>query len=87
MRITLETAHPVNASVIRGVYLLAHPRSASNLFQTMRAKQPGFQISGYKLFDTGCAFHGQLQRGCFSGWPEQERKALYDAFETGFEKL
>jgi hypothetical protein len=71
----------------RGVYLLTHPRSASNLFQTMMAKQPGYQNSGYKLFEAGFATLGQLQRGPLSEWPEEDRKALYDKFVAGWESL
>jgi hypothetical protein len=75
------------APAIRGVYLLTHPRSASNLFQTMMSKQPGFQNSGYKLFDAGFASLMQLHKGPLSEWPEEERKALYGVFQTGVEKL
>jgi hypothetical protein len=71
----------------RGVYLLTHPRSASNLFQTMMSKQPGYQNSGYKLFDAGFASLTQLSKGRLSGWPEAERKALYDTFRLGFDGL
>jgi hypothetical protein len=71
----------------RGVYLLTHPRSASNLFQTMMSKQPGYQNSGYKLFDAGFASLTQLSKGRLSGWPEAERKALYDTFRLGFDSL
>lgn len=71
----------------RGVYLLTHPRSASNLFQTMMSKQPGYQNSGYKLFDAGFASLTQLSRGRLSEWPEAERKALYGAFREGFDGL
>jgi hypothetical protein len=71
----------------RGVYLLTHPRSASNLFQTMMSKQPGYQNSGYKLFDAGFASLTQLSRGRLSEWPEAERKALYDTFRQGFDSL
>jgi hypothetical protein len=72
---------------IRGVYLLTHPRSASNLFQTMMSKQPGFQSSGYKLFSAGFATLTQLGKGPISEWEEEERKGLYKVFETGFEDL
>lgn len=70
-----------------GVYLLSHPRSASNLFQKMMSKQPGYQNSGYKLFDAGFASLTQLSKGPLSGWPEAERKALYDTFQSGFDDL
>ena len=86
MTIKLETA-PSNAPARRGVYLLTHPRSASNMFQTMMAKQPGYQSSGYKLFDAGFATISQLNKGRLSERTEQERKALYDVFRTGFDKL
>jgi hypothetical protein len=70
-----------------GVYLLTHPRSASNMFQRMMEKQPGYQQFSYKLFDAGFAAMGQLQRGPLSGWPEEDRKGLHDAFWAGFESL
>lgn len=82
----LETAR-VNTPARRGVYLLTHPRSASNLFQTMMAKQPGHQCSGYKVFDGGFASLSQLEKGRLSEWPEEERKALYDIYRDGFDKL
>jgi hypothetical protein len=85
---TIQTPQSSDATpAILGVYLLTHPRSASNLFQTMMSKQPGFQNSGYKLFDAGFATLGQLHKGPLSEWPEEERKALYAAFQTGFERL
>ncbi|XPT03014.1 hypothetical protein M3J09_012117 [Ascochyta lentis] len=83
----LETARPGNASASRGVYLLSHPRSASNLFQTMMAKQPGHQSSGYKVFDAGFASLLRLDKGRLSERPEEEREALYNAFRDGFDKL
>lgn len=79
----LETAHYGDS----GVYLLSHPRSASNLFQTMMSKQPGYQNSGYKLFDAGFASLTQLNKGRLSGWQEGERRALYDSFRAGFDSL
>jgi hypothetical protein len=72
---------------LRGIYHLTHPRSASNLFQNMMAKQPGFQYSSYMLFEAGFAVLAQLQKGPLSQWPEQEREKLYKVFEAGFEKM
>lgn len=71
----------------RGVYLLTHPRSASNMFQTMMSKQPGYQSSGYKLFDAGFASLSQLEKGRLSEWPKEEREALNNAFRAGFNSL
>ncbi|KAG9185529.1 hypothetical protein G6011_06860 [Alternaria panax] len=71
----------------RGVYLLTHPRSASNLFQTMMSKQPGFQNSGYKLFDAGFSTLVELEKGKLSEWSEQDRERLYDSFRAAFGKL
>lgn len=71
----------------RGVYLLTNPRSASNLFQTMISKQPGFQNASYKFFDAGFASLSQLEKGPLSQWPQEERKALYDAYQAGFDSL
>jgi hypothetical protein len=83
----IETMDASGMPERRGVYLLTHPRSASNLFQTMMAKQPGYQYASYKLFDAGFGALGQLQKGPLSGWPEGDRKALHDAFRAGFESL
>jgi hypothetical protein len=70
-----------------GVYLLTHPRSASNLFQKMMEKQPGYQHISYKLFDAGFSGLAQMQRGRLSEWPEEDSKALYNSFWEGFESL
>lgn len=70
-----------------GVYLLTNPRSASNLFQTMMSKQPGYQNSGYKFFDANFASLSQLEKGPLGQWPQEERKSLYDAFQAGFDSL
>ncbi|KAI4908537.1 hypothetical protein J4E85_011705 [Alternaria conjuncta] len=85
---TLQTPQP-NAFPPgrRGVYLLTHPRSASNLFQTMMSKQPGYQNSGYKLFDGGFATLMNLEKGPLSEWPEEERNGLYETFKTAFGSL
>jgi len=82
-----ETTQASDVPERRGVYLLTHPRSASNLFQTMMAKQPGYQNSSYKLFDAAFAALGQLERGRLSDWPEDDRKSLYDAYRAGWESL
>jgi hypothetical protein len=89
MSAQIETtrASEVKVPERRGVYLLTHPRSASNLFQRMLAKQPGYQNSSYKLFNPGFASLSALQRGPLGEWPEDDRKALYDAFRACFEEL
>ncbi|KAJ4982967.1 hypothetical protein SVAN01_11533 [Stagonosporopsis vannaccii] len=51
------------------------------------AKQPGYQSSGYKLFEAGFASLSQLERGRISEWPVEERRALYDMFRSGFDSL
>ncbi|CAN9432057.1 unnamed protein product [Alternaria sp. RS040] len=85
---TLQPQQPNgDAPQRRGVYLLTHPRSASNLFQTMMAKQPGYQNSGYKLFEAGFAALGELEKGKLCEWSEEERGKLYDSFRAAFEKL
>lgn len=53
----------------------------------MMSKQPGYQNSGYKLFDAGFASFSQLEKGRLSEWPREERQALYDAFRAGFDSL
>jgi hypothetical protein len=75
----------------RGVYLLTHPRSASNLFQTMMAKQKShgadIQSSGYHFFDAAFPLLCQMDRGSISGWTEAEREALFDPYKAAFENL
>lgn len=75
----------------RGVYLLTHPRSASNLFQTMMSKQRSHgadvQSSGYHFFDASFPTFCQMDRGSPSSWTEGEREALYDPYKAAFEKL
>ncbi|KAH8708473.1 hypothetical protein GQ44DRAFT_743150 [Phaeosphaeriaceae sp. PMI808] len=51
------------------------------------SKQPGYQSSGYKLFKAGFAAMGALHRGRLSEWPEDERRAVYDAYRAGWEEL
>jgi hypothetical protein len=85
---TLQPQQPNgDAPQRRGVYLLTHPRSASNLFQTMMAKQPGYQNSGYKLFDAGFTTLVELDKGKLSEWSEEEQEKLYDSFRVAFGKL
>ncbi|KAB2099837.1 hypothetical protein AG0111_0g11859 [Alternaria gaisen] len=85
---TLQPQQPNgDAPQRRGVYLLTHPRSASNLFQTMMAKQPGYQNSGYKLFDAGFTTLVELDKGKLSEWSKEEQEKLYDSFQVAFGKL
>ena len=72
---------------VRGVYHITQPRSASNLFQNMMAKQPGFQNSGYKLFHAGFATLSGIEHGPLSAWPEEKRQQLYETFKAAFETL
>lgn len=53
----------------------------------MMSKQPGYQNSGYKLFDAAFASLGQLDRGPLSQWPEDDRKALFDGYRKGYDSL
>jgi DNA-binding SARP family transcriptional activator len=53
----------------------------------MMAKQPGYQNSGYKLFDAGFAALAELEKGKLCEWGEEEREKLYDSFRAAFEKL
>jgi hypothetical protein len=83
-----EKPHAGDAALERrGVYLLTVPRSASNLFTTMMAKQPGYQNSEYKLSGNPLVTLSQLEKGRLSERPEDERKALYDEFRTRFGDL
>jgi hypothetical protein len=82
-----ETTNPSDVPERRGVYLLSHPRSASNLLQRMVAKQPGYQNSGYMLWWAGQEALDRLHKGRWSEWPEDDRKAVYDAFRKGWDNL
>jgi hypothetical protein len=83
----IETPQAGEGAERHGVYLLTHPRSASNLFQTMMAKQPGYQSSGYKLFDAGFNTLMQLDKGPWSEWSEEDRKSICDILRKSFEGL
>ena len=77
----------------RGVYLLTHPRSASNLFQTMMAKQKSHgadvQSSSYHFFNAAFAAFMQMGRGSLqsSNWTEVDRAALFEPYKAAFEGL
>ncbi|CBX90443.1 hypothetical protein LEMA_P065690.1 [Plenodomus lingam JN3] len=72
----------------RGVYLLTHPRSASNLFQTMMANQPGFQNSAYLIFEASFTiFESFNHKESWSDWSEDEWKTLQDGFQKCFGKM
>jgi hypothetical protein len=77
----------------RGVYLLTHPRSASNLFQTMMAKQRSHgadvQSSSYHFFNAAFAMFMQMGRGSLqsSNWTEADHAALYEPYKAAFEAL
>jgi hypothetical protein len=77
----------------RGVYLLTHPRSASNLFQTMMVKQRSYgvdvQSSSYYFFDASFSMFMQMGRGSLEsqGWTEADRAALYEPYKAAFERL
>ncbi|KAM0712503.1 hypothetical protein Q7P37_011600 [Cladosporium fusiforme] len=74
-----ETNGHAPAPARRGVYLLTHPRSASNLFQKMMEKQPGVQNSSYHFFEAAIPIFIQLQARPINQWPAAELEALYDA--------
>ncbi|XP_014560311.1 hypothetical protein COCVIDRAFT_89507 [Bipolaris victoriae FI3] len=82
-----DTRTPAPAEGVCGIYHITHPRSASNLFQNMMGKQPGFQYSSYKLFGAGFGALAQLQRGPLGEWPEEDRERLFGLFEAGFEGM
>jgi hypothetical protein len=77
----------------RGVYLLTHPRSASNLFQTMMSKQRSHgndvRCSSYHFFDASFPTMMQMNRGSLesSNWTESERATLYEPYKAAFVKL
>lgn len=83
----IETKQDGDAPERNGIYLLTFPRSASNLFQTMMDKQPGYQCSGYKLFKAGFQTFGKLDKGPWREWPEEDRKAITDEFRACWEGL
>jgi len=91
----LTSGHASNGSkpTRRGVYLLTHPRSASNLFQTMMAKQRSYgadvQSSSYYFFDASFSMIVQMGRGILesASWNEADRAALYEPYKAAFEKL
>lgn len=89
----LTNGHASNGSkpTRRGVYLLTHPRSASNLFQTMMAKQKSHgkdvQSSSYHFFDASFGTFMQMGRGGLGNWTEADRTALYEPYQAAFEKL
>lgn len=75
----------------RGVYLLTHPRSASNLFQTMMSKQKSHgvdvQSSGYHFFDASFPTLVQMDKGSLKGWTDAQREGLYEPYKAAYEKL
>jgi hypothetical protein len=77
----------------RGVYLLTHPRSASNLFQTMMAKQKSrgadVQCSSYHFFNASFAVFMQMGRGSLqsSNWTEADCAALHEPYKAAFEAM
>lgn len=77
----------------RGVYLLTHPRSASNLFQTMMAKQRSHgadvRSSSYHFFNAAFSMFMQMGRGSLQGsnWNDADRAALYEPYKAAFEGL
>lgn len=95
-----HSEEPNNADAIngskptrRGVYLLTHPRSASNLFQTMMAKQKSrgadVQCSSYHFFNASFAVFMQMGRGSLqsSNWTEGDRAALHEPYKAAFEAM
>jgi len=71
----------------RGVYLLTHPRSASNLFQTMMSKQPNVESSGYKMFDASFKTLMSLDDGPLSQRSEEEQTEMYTPYRKAFVKM
>ena len=71
----------------KGVYLLTHPRSASNLFQKMMEKQPGVQGSGYHFFQAAFPALMQIDQGSLSGRDEAGREAIFGPYQEAYEKL
>ena len=77
----------------RGVYLLAHPRSASNLLETMMAKQKSrgadVQCSSHHFFNAAFPTFLQMGRGSLQSpsWTEAERAALHEPYHAAFDAL
>lgn len=83
-----ETTKRSGNPKLRGVYLLTHPRSASNLFLTMMAKQPGFQNASYLLLEASAALvddFGKKER--LSDWSEDEWSSIRTSFQKGFDSM
>jgi hypothetical protein len=47
----------------------------------MMAKQPGYQNSGYKLFDAGFAALAELEKGKLCEWSEEEVVGFGDIWD------
>ena len=82
-----RTETEIPATGRRGIYLLTHPRSASNLFQTMMSKQPDVSHFGYQMFDASFATLMSLDQGPLSHRAEPEKRAMYASYEDGWAKM
>lgn len=75
----------------RGVYLLTHPRSASNLFLRMMSKQRSHGVdvrsSAYHFWSATFPMLGQMSRGSLRNWTPTEREALYGPYKESFDKM
>jgi hypothetical protein len=75
----------------RGVYLLTHPRSASNLFLRMMSKQRSHGVdvrsSAYHFWSATFPMLGQMGKGSLRNWTETEREALYGPYKESFDKM
>lgn len=71
----------------RGVYLLTHPRTCSNLFMRMMSEQPGVKRSEYFFMPGSLAAQGVLPRGPLKDLPEDEREALFAKYQECYNNL
>ena len=67
--------------------MLTCPRSASNLFQTMLAKQPHHKSTSYYFFNSGMACMGAITKGRWADLDEVKRRELTDSYQSGYNQL
>lgn len=71
----------------RGVYLISHPRSCSNLFMRMLSEQPHVRQLHYFFTPALMAVQKGLPNGPLKDMPESEREEIYGAYRECYEKF